>query len=50
MQAASATAKFGCGAGISIMFVTTMDDMIYSNFRKNVIMPFQMVSVKGASV
>ena len=50
MQAAGATAKFGCGAGLSILFISTCDDMIYTNFRKNVIMPFQMVRVKGASL
>jgi len=33
---------------MSIAFVTTCDDIIYSNFRKNIIMPFQMVTIKGS--
>ena len=44
---ASTSAKFTVGIGVSTMFVATMDDLIYSNFRKNVIMPFQMVLVKS---
>ena len=36
---ASTSAKFTVGIGVSTMFVATMDDVIYSNFRKNVIMP-----------
>ena len=40
MQAVTGTAKVATGVGMSIFFVATMDDVIYSNFRKNVIMPF----------
>ena len=36
----SASAKFGVGFGLGTVFIATMDDVIYSNFRKNVIMPF----------
>ena len=50
MQAAGKTVGFGFGAGVSIVFVATMDDIIYSNFRKNVMMPFHMATVKGASI
>jgi len=49
MQAASSTVKVGVGVGLSTVFVATMDDVIYSTFRKNVIMPFQMVSIKGSA-
>ncbi len=40
MQAVTGGAKAGVGVGLSVLFVATMDDVIYSNFRKNVIMPF----------
>jgi hypothetical protein len=33
---------FGTGLGFASasLFVSTMDDLVYSNFKKNVIMPF----------
>ena len=49
LYAAKNTAKFSIGLGMSITFVTTCDDMIYSTFRKNIIMPFQMVTIKGST-
>ena len=49
LSAVSATAKCGVGFGLSTMFIATMDDVIYSNFRKNIIMPFSMVTIKGSS-
>lgn len=48
LHAASTTAKFSFGLGITTVFISTMDDVIYANFRKNVILPFQMVSIKGS--
>jgi len=47
INVASTSAKFTAGIGVSTMFLATMDDMIYSNFRKNIIMPIQMVCVKS---
>lgn len=29
------------------MFATTMDDVIYANMRKNVIIPLQLARIKG---
>ena len=48
LSAAGATVKCGVGLGLSTMFIATMDDMIYSNMRKNIIMPLSMVGVKGS--
>ena len=48
LYAASSTVKCGAGLGLSTMFITTMNDLIYSNLRKNIIMPLQMVGVKGS--
>ena len=39
LSAAGATVKCGVGVGFSTMFIATMDDVIYSNLRKNIIMP-----------
>ena len=39
LYAASSSAKFTVGVALSTVFVATMDDVIYSNFRKNIIMP-----------
>ena len=47
IQIASTSAKFTAGVAFSTVFVATMDDLIYSNFRKNVIMPIQMVTVRS---
>ena len=47
MHVAATSAKFTMGLGLSTVFVATMDDVIYSNFRKNVIMPLQMVMVRA---
>ena len=44
---AKTSAKFSVGLGLSTLFISTMDDVIYANFRKNIIMPLQMVAVKG---
>jgi hypothetical protein len=30
----------GLGFGSSVVFMNSMDDIIYANFRKNVILPF----------
>ena len=49
MHIAATSAKFTAGLGLTTVFVATMDDVIYSNFRKNVIMPFQMVLVRAPS-
>lgn len=40
--------KFTTGIGMMTVFVSTMDDVIYANFRKNIILPFQMVTIKGS--
>lgn len=48
LHAASTSAKFSFGLGITTVFISNMDDVIYANFRKNVILPFQMVSIKGS--
>ena len=40
LYAVKTTTKFTFGLGMSLVFVTTCDDMIYSNFRKNIILPF----------
>jgi len=37
----------GLGFGTSVVFVNSMDDIIYANFRKNVILPFQLVSLSS---
>ena len=49
MHAAATSVKIGTGVALSTIFVATMDDVIYSNFRKNVIMPFSMVTVRGSA-
>ena len=43
------TVKYAVGIGTSIAFVSTMDDIIYQNFKRNVILPFQMVTVKRSA-
>ena len=45
--AAKGTLKFSTGLFASILFVSNMDDFIYNDFKKNIIQPLQMVSVKG---
>ncbi len=39
----------GVGIGLvsSTIFVTTMDDMVYANFRKHVVMPMQLARLNG---
>ena len=49
LSAVGSTVKCGTGLGLSTMFIATMDDLIYSNLRKNIIMPMQMVGLKGSS-
>ena len=44
---AKGTLKFSTGVFASILFVSNMDDFIYNDLKKNVILPAQMVSVKG---
>jgi hypothetical protein len=39
----------GVGFGLSSVFVATMDEMIYMNFKKNVIMPFEMARMSGSN-
>jgi len=34
---------------LSAVFVATMDELIYMNFRKNVIMPFEMARMSGSN-
>ena len=40
--------KFAVGTGMSVTFVATMDDYIYAQFRKNIVLPFQMVMLNPA--
>lgn len=47
MNIATTSAKFTVGIGLSTVFVCTMDDLIYSTFRKNIIMPVSMVCVRA---
>ena len=47
LHVAGTSVKFTAGIAISTMFVSTMDDVIYSNFRKNIIMPISMVCVRA---
>lgn len=41
----------GCtfGATLAMGFIFTMDDVIYGNLRKNVVIPFQMTQISGRS-
>ena len=39
--------QFGTGIGLSILFVSTMDDFVYGDFKRNVLMPFHMVQVRS---
>lgn len=45
----TAKSAFGLtlGFGVSLIFVATMDDMIYSNFRRQVIIPLQLARIRG---
>ena len=35
------------GIGLSCLFIATMDDFVYGDFKRNVIMPMQMIQVKS---
>jgi len=48
LSATKTTVKCGVGLGFTTVFIATMDDVIYSNLRKNIIMPLQMVGLKGS--
>jgi hypothetical protein len=37
----------GLGFGASSTFVATMDDLVYANLKKNVILPFQLARING---
>jgi hypothetical protein len=40
IKGAKSVFGLGLGFGCASVFVATMDDMVYSNFRKNVVIPF----------
>ena len=44
---AKGSLKFSTGVFASILFISNMDDFIYNDLKKNVIQPFQMVTLKG---
>ena len=50
IQVVSSSAKFTAGVAFSTVFIATMDDVIYSNLRKNIIMPMSMITVRSPSV
>lgn len=37
---------FGCGS----VFAMTMDELVYANFKKNVMMPFHLARLDGNNV
>ena len=45
----TAKSAFGVtfGLGCSIIFVATMDDLIYSNLKRQIILPLQLARIKG---
>ena len=45
----TAKSAFGVafGVGCSVVFVATMDDLIYSNLKRQVILPLQLARIRG---
>lgn len=48
-QSAKATFGFGLGVASGVSFVSFLDDLIYSDLRKNVFMSYKMVSMTSGS-
>ena len=46
---AKGSLNFSLGVGLSVLFISTMDDVIYGDFKRNIILPLHMVSVKGTT-
>jgi len=43
MKTAKGSMGFAAGFGMSCLFAQTMDDVIYNDLKRNVIMPIQML-------
>jgi hypothetical protein len=48
-SSAKATIGFATGVATGVTFVSFLDDLIYSDLRKNVFMSYKMVSMTGGS-
>jgi hypothetical protein len=44
------TMGLGFGFACSAVFVMTMDELVYANFKKNVMMPFHLARLNGSNV
>ena len=47
VKVAKGSLQFTTGIGLSILFISTMDDFVYGDFKRNVIMPMHMINIKS---